>query len=170
MRLVASGGGEQQSQRSRRPAPPPQARKGRSAEQAESAGIEMYFAPPGVQIPEEESSVISAVKRHEAATHQATLQGALRRLAPAVKALSPRKQHRKNLQAIDRFENVVDASAAQRGARPEDVEAARYARRRDRETCKRLHQSSEARVEHVNQVIANRVTGRSGSVVGGAQL
>ena len=75
MQTIASGGREQSS---RRPATPQTSRNGRSAEQAEGGGVEMitrYFAPPGVQIPEEErESVISPVMRHQATTKMATVQ------------------------------------------------------------------------------------------------
>ena len=164
MQPIASGGREQSS---RRPAPPQTSRNGRSAEQAEESGVEMitrYFAPPGVQIPEEErESVISPVMRHQATTKMATVQGALRKLV-RVRALSQTSQHRRNLQAIDRYENVVSPrSAGQRSTDPEDVEAARTQRRdmrrdvrRDTETLTRLQRSSEVRAERVNQVIAHR--------------
>ena len=111
-----------------------------------------FFVPSGVQIPEEDRDGFegSAVKRHQA-TAQSKAHGALRRLAPVVKALSPQSQNKRFLATIDRLEGVVGTTAEQ-GALVDDPDV----RRRDKETGKRIRKNSETRIARVQLAIAHR--------------
>ena len=144
-----------------RPAGSRPAASGHAPPRRQDGELANFFAPPGVRIPNEHETVISVVKRHEAsAQHRA--HGALRRLAPVVKALSPRSQNKKFLAVIDRLENVV-GSTAEQGALVEQHDALR----RDRATCKRLRKTSVARMERVNQAITHR---RAHGTAGGSAV
>lgn len=135
--------------------PAPEAKRG--------CGVEAFFAPPGLQIPDESGEmVVSAVKRHAVREHQ--VHGALRRLAPAVKALSPRSQNKQFLAVIDKLENVVGTTVEQRTlVESEDVA---YDQRRDRKTCQTLRSTAAQRKKRVDDAIAHRHAQKHGAQAG----